>query len=82
MRLLFIISKILTALLTAATVTSALSGYFNPGIWWFLGLAGLIFLPLFLLNTLSLLTWFFIDRKFSLVPFAGLLISLAKLPLV
>ncbi|MFM7823984.1 MAG: endonuclease/exonuclease/phosphatase family protein, partial [Bacteroidota bacterium] len=28
------------------------------------------------------LTWFFIDRKFSLVPLAGLLISLAKLPLV
>lgn len=82
MRPLFFLIKILTVLLSAATIVSTLSGYFNPGIWWFLGLSGLVFLPLFLLNTLSLLTWFFIDRKFSLVPLVGLVISLAKLPLV
>lgn len=82
MKLLFFLSRFLTVLLALATVTSTLSGYFNPGKWWVFGLAGLIYLPLFVLNILSLLGWLFVDRKFSLVPLLALLISMTKLTLV
>ncbi|MFM2191016.1 MAG: hypothetical protein RL491_1402 [Bacteroidota bacterium] len=69
-------------MLAVATITSTLSGYFNPGKSWVFGLAGLVYLPLFVLNTLSLLGWLLVDRKFSIVSLAALLISLTKLPLV
>lgn len=47
-----------------------------------IALSGLVFLPLFLLNTLSFLSWVLVDRKFSLIPLVALFLSLIKLGLV
>jgi endonuclease/exonuclease/phosphatase family metal-dependent hydrolase len=43
---------------------------------------GLIYIPLFLLNTTSLICWIFIDRRFSIIPLIAFAVSLLQLGLV
>ncbi|MFM7080031.1 MAG: hypothetical protein ACKOYC_09630, partial [Bacteroidota bacterium] len=82
MKLFRILSKLSTVAISLATIGSALSGYADPNSWWFISITGLVFIPLVLLNTVVFTVWFFVNRKFSLIPLSALSISLVKLPLV